>query len=143
MKKWFKYVKPYLVYFICGPLCMIIEVIGEVLMPLCFARVMNLGSAFQGIEGEIAKAQSVIGASGEYNPETLATFVKHLGSDALSLAMSGFESAFESGDTAGAQTVAHVRHVLAEDHLQTQLFGKGRCKAQIAGAATMVCVHFV
>ena len=41
MKKWFKYVKPYLLYFILGPLCMIIEVIGEVLMPLYLAEVIN------------------------------------------------------------------------------------------------------
>ena len=36
-----KYVKPYLLYFILGPLCMIIEVIGEVLMPLYLAEVIN------------------------------------------------------------------------------------------------------
>ncbi len=103
MKKWFKYIKPYWVYFVCGPLCMIIEVIGEVLMPSFFARVMNLGSAFQGIEKEIAVAAEAIGAGTAYDPETLATFVKHLGNDALSSAMSLFESAFESGDTVGAQ----------------------------------------
>ena len=39
--KWSKYVKPYLPYFILGPLCMIVEVIGEVLMPRFFAIVMN------------------------------------------------------------------------------------------------------
>ncbi len=33
MKRWLKYAKPYLPYFIIGPVCMIIEVIGEVLMP--------------------------------------------------------------------------------------------------------------
>jgi len=33
MKRWFKYVKPYLPYFILGPLGMIVEVIGEMLMP--------------------------------------------------------------------------------------------------------------
>ncbi len=32
--RWSKYVKPHLRYFILGPLCMIVEVIGEVLMPL-------------------------------------------------------------------------------------------------------------
>jgi ATP-binding cassette subfamily B protein len=37
MRKWMKYVKPYALYFILGPLCMIIEVIGEVLMPLYLA----------------------------------------------------------------------------------------------------------
>lgn len=41
IKNWFKYVKPYKKYFILGPLCMIIEVIGEVLMPLYLAEVIN------------------------------------------------------------------------------------------------------
>ena len=40
MKNWMKYVKPYLLYFILGPLCMIIEVIGEVLMPMYLAEVI-------------------------------------------------------------------------------------------------------
>ena len=39
--KWFKYAKPYLPYFIIGPLCMIVEVIGEILMPLCLKEVIN------------------------------------------------------------------------------------------------------
>lgn len=33
MKRWLKYAKPYAPFFILGPLCMIIEVVGEVLMP--------------------------------------------------------------------------------------------------------------
>ncbi len=41
MKRWSKYIKPYLHYFILGPLSMIIEVIGEVLMPLYLAEVIN------------------------------------------------------------------------------------------------------
>ncbi len=41
MKQWFKYVKPYLPYFIIGPICMIVEVIGEVLMPKFLAIVIN------------------------------------------------------------------------------------------------------
>lgn len=45
MKRWLKYVKPYASYFILGPLCMIIEVIGEVLMPLFLAIVINGGEA--------------------------------------------------------------------------------------------------
>ncbi len=36
-----KYVKPYMLYFILGPLCMIIEVVGEVLMPMYLAEVIN------------------------------------------------------------------------------------------------------
>lgn len=41
MKKWFKYIKPYTLYFILGPLCMIVEVIGEVLMPLFLAQIIE------------------------------------------------------------------------------------------------------
>ena len=41
MKQWMKYVKPYLKYFILGPFCMIVEVIGEILMPLFIAIVIN------------------------------------------------------------------------------------------------------
>ena len=33
MKRWLPYVKPYWVYFVVGPLLMIIEVLGEVFMP--------------------------------------------------------------------------------------------------------------
>ncbi|MBO4355685.1 MAG: ABC transporter ATP-binding protein [Clostridia bacterium] len=39
--RWSKYIKPYLAYFIAGPLCMIVEVIGEMMMPSCLARVIN------------------------------------------------------------------------------------------------------
>ena len=41
MKRWMKYVKPYWKYFVFGPLCMIVEVIGEVIMPRCLAAVIN------------------------------------------------------------------------------------------------------
>lgn len=39
--KWSKYVKPYLPFFIIGPLCMIVEVIGEVVMPKLLAFVID------------------------------------------------------------------------------------------------------
>ena len=41
MKKWPKYVKPYTLYFILGPLCMIVEVIGEILMPLFLGNIIQ------------------------------------------------------------------------------------------------------
>ena len=41
MKRWFKYVKPYLVYFIIGPLCMLVEILGEIFMPRMLAFVIN------------------------------------------------------------------------------------------------------
>nr|WP_283245468.1 ABC transporter ATP-binding protein [Congzhengia minquanensis] len=40
-----KYVKPYKWYFILGPLCMIIEVVGEVVMPKFLASIINTGIA--------------------------------------------------------------------------------------------------
>lgn len=44
MRHWMKYIKPYKAWFILGPLCMIVEVIGEVLMPMLLARVINAGN---------------------------------------------------------------------------------------------------
>lgn len=52
---WWKYIKPYLPYFILGPLCMIIEVVGEILMPRLLAYIINLG-----IDGNTERVPSVI-----------------------------------------------------------------------------------
>ncbi len=41
--KWSKYVRPYLKYFILGPLCMIVEVLGEIVMPKLYSRILNVG----------------------------------------------------------------------------------------------------
>ena len=43
MKRWFKYIKPYLPFFILGPVCMIIEVIGEVIMPKMLSYIIDFG----------------------------------------------------------------------------------------------------
>ena len=44
LKRWLKYASPYKSSFILGPICMIVEVIGEVLMPLFLAEIINAGS---------------------------------------------------------------------------------------------------
>ena len=41
MKRWFKYVKPYLSSFILGPVGMIVEVIGEMFMPIILKELIN------------------------------------------------------------------------------------------------------
>ncbi len=41
MKRWLKYVSPYKKSFILGPLGMIVEVIGEMFMPLLLALIIN------------------------------------------------------------------------------------------------------
>ena len=43
MKRWIKYIKPYLPFFILGPLCMMVEVVGEVLMPKFLSQIINHG----------------------------------------------------------------------------------------------------
>ncbi|NLP43396.1 MAG: ABC transporter ATP-binding protein, partial [Peptococcaceae bacterium] len=40
MKRYWKYVKPYLPAFIIGPILMIVEVIGEVVMPLLLSKII-------------------------------------------------------------------------------------------------------
>ena len=55
MNRWLSYVKPYIMYFICGPLLMIVEVIGEVLMPMYLGQILNLAS-----EGTLTPAKSVM-----------------------------------------------------------------------------------
>ncbi|MBQ7955935.1 MAG: ABC transporter ATP-binding protein [Lachnospiraceae bacterium] len=49
MKRYFKYIRPYLPYFIIGPIMMIVEIIGEVLMPYLMAQIINNGVAERNI----------------------------------------------------------------------------------------------
>ncbi len=55
LKRWFKYIKPYLLFFILGPLCMIIEVVGEVVMPRLMASVIDSANA-----GTLTQASSLL-----------------------------------------------------------------------------------
>ena len=45
MKKYWKYIRPYLPSFILGPIMMIVEVVGEVMMPKLMANIINEGVA--------------------------------------------------------------------------------------------------
>lgn len=47
MKRYGKYIKPYLYAFILGPILMITEVVGEVLLPGFMADIINVGAANQ------------------------------------------------------------------------------------------------
>ena len=46
MKRYGKYIKPYLSAFILGPIMMIVDVIGEVFLPSMMAVIFNVGAAF-------------------------------------------------------------------------------------------------
>lgn len=54
MKRWGKYIKPYKSSFILGPLCMIIEVIGDILMPILLAMIINKAEAVNELTGEMS-----------------------------------------------------------------------------------------
>ena len=41
MRRYWKYAKPYLSAFIIGPILMIVEVIGEVVMPLLLRNIID------------------------------------------------------------------------------------------------------
>ena len=43
MRFYGKYIKPYLLFFIIGPILMLTEVLGEVLMPKMMANIINIG----------------------------------------------------------------------------------------------------
>ncbi len=45
MKRYWKYIKPYLYAFLLGPLMMITEVVGEVALPAMMAQIINIGAA--------------------------------------------------------------------------------------------------
>ena len=43
MKQYMKYVKPYALYFLLAPVLMLVEVVGEVVMPKLLANIINIG----------------------------------------------------------------------------------------------------
>ena len=63
MKRWFKYIKPYWVYFVLGPLCMIVEVIGEVFIPKLYFQIINNGVNNQNVGYIVGMAALMVGVS--------------------------------------------------------------------------------
>ena len=63
MKRWFKYIKPYWVYFVLGPLCMIVEVIGEVFIPKLYSQIINNGVNNQNVGYIVGMAALMVGVS--------------------------------------------------------------------------------
>nr|MBQ5811494.1 ABC transporter ATP-binding protein [Clostridia bacterium] len=59
MKRFFKYAAPYKKYFILGPLCMIVEVIGEVVMPKLYSLIVK--EAEQNLTASTGSVWFVIG----------------------------------------------------------------------------------
>lgn len=57
MKRWLKYVKPYWIYFVLGPIGMIVEVIGEVVLPKFLSAIIDNGI---GTKETVGNGQSYI-----------------------------------------------------------------------------------
>ena len=60
MRRWLQYAKPYWVYFVVGPLCMIVEVIGEVLMPKFLQQIVDNRQETQSVSFIIAIALAMV-----------------------------------------------------------------------------------
>ncbi len=61
--KWMKYVKPYWPYFVIGPLCMIVEVVGEVMMPKFLSIVLGAAAGDSGVGVSIGVMFGMIGTA--------------------------------------------------------------------------------
>ena len=65
LKRWMKYVKPYWPYFVLGPLCMIIEVVGEMIMPKTLAMIIDYGVGAKPMEEASAFVRWIYSLCGE------------------------------------------------------------------------------
>ena len=63
MKRYMKYIRPYLYAFILGPILMITEVVGEVLMPALMADIINVGAINHDVGYIVGKGFSMIGVA--------------------------------------------------------------------------------
>jgi len=60
MKRYWKYMKPHLIFFIVGPICMMAEVLGEVVLPSWMADIINIGAANGDVPYIITKGINMI-----------------------------------------------------------------------------------
>ena len=70
MKRYWKYIRPYIQYYILGPCFMMMEVVGDVLLPYMLAKIINQGIAEKNVAyiikiGAIMGLISVIMAVGD------------------------------------------------------------------------------
>ncbi len=73
--KWSKYIKPYLAYYILGPLCMIVEVIGEVLMPKFLSLIIDYGLGSKSMEEAPKIIRCLYSVAGGTSPYIIAITV--------------------------------------------------------------------
>lgn len=66
MKRWYKYIKPYLPYFIIGPICMIVEVLGEIVMPKMLAFIIDYGVQHKDMPPALQSLYQLLGADAPF-----------------------------------------------------------------------------
>ena len=95
MKRWLSYAQPYIPYFIFGPICMIIEVIGEVLMPRMLGNMVDyLTSVTTEKEVDVAQwVKTLVGMFGDGAPVVL-TIMAAMVLTALLMMLGGIGGAF-------------------------------------------------
>ena len=78
MNKWGKYIKPYLPYFIIGPICMIVEVVGEVLMPKLLSMIIDYGTGQKELSaapGAIQQLYRLVGGASPFIVTVMAGMI--------------------------------------------------------------------
>ena len=60
MRRWWKYIKPYWPYFVLGPMCMIVEVVGEVLMPKFLSEIVDKPHTSENVWGIVGIAALMV-----------------------------------------------------------------------------------
>ena len=64
MKQYWKYIKPYLPFFIFGPLLMLTEVAGEIVLPKIMSTMINIGIANNDVAYIVSRALMMLGSIG-------------------------------------------------------------------------------
>ena len=90
MKRWLGYAKPYIPYFILGPICMVMEVIGEVLMPRMLGNMVDfLTSLTTDKEVEVADWVKTLAGFFGTNAPVIITIMAAMIMTALLMMLSG------------------------------------------------------
>ena len=108
LKRWLKYVKPYWPYFVLGPLCMIIEVVGEMLMPKTLAMIIDYGVGAKPIEEASGFVRWVYSVCGENASPFIVTAMVGMIITAIIMMIGGVGGAYY-GSKASVNFAADLR----------------------------------
>ena len=103
-----KYVKPYWPYFVLGPACMIIEVIGEMIMPKTLAMIIDYGIGAKPMEEASAFVQWIYRICGENASPFIITAMVGMILNAIIMMIGGVGGAYY-GSKASVNFAADLR----------------------------------